>query len=80
MATVDPHVVIEQQRTGYVRYRRADGKRWEVHGVCPQRGTCMDGAVPGDVGWLPSDERPDVPIAPGIECDPCSRLLTFVEL
>lgn len=80
MLTADPHVVIEAQRPGVVRYRRDDGYRWEVHGVCPQRGTCMEGAVPEDIGWLPSAERLDVPVAPGLECDPCSRLLTFVEL
>jgi hypothetical protein len=48
--------------------------------VCPQRGTCMEGAVPEDVGWLPARDRPDVPVSPGLDCDPCSTLLTFVEL
>lgn len=44
--TVDPDVVIEEQRVGYVRYRRVtDGRRWEVHGTCDRRGDCLIGAV-----------------------------------
>lgn len=43
--TSDPTVWIEEQRDGYVRYRNADGRRWEVHGVCDRRGDCLIGAV-----------------------------------
>lgn len=43
--TCDPYVGIEEQRAGYVRYRRTDGVRWEVHGVCDKRGDCAIGAV-----------------------------------
>ena len=46
METADPFVVIEEQRTGYVRYRNIEtGRRWEVHGVCDRRGDCLIGAV-----------------------------------
>lgn len=43
--TADPYVLIEERREGYVRYRHADGRRWEVHGVCDRRGDCLIGAV-----------------------------------
>lgn len=44
--TSDPSVFIEEQRQGYVRYRRlTDGRRWEVHGECDRRGDCLIGAV-----------------------------------
>lgn len=43
--TSDPDVFIEEQREGYVRYRRNDGRRWEVHGTCDRRGDCLIGAV-----------------------------------
>lgn len=42
--TSDPYVFIEEKREGYVRYRNLDGRRWEVHGVCDQRGHCWEGA------------------------------------
>lgn len=32
-ATSDPEILIEEQRPGYVRYRRVDGRRWEVWGT-----------------------------------------------
>ena len=41
--TADPLVVIEEQRPGYVRYRNAEGRRWEVHGTCDRRGDCLIG-------------------------------------
>lgn len=44
-ATSDPAVAIEEQRPGYVRYRAADGRRWEVRGVCVRLGHCLVGAV-----------------------------------
>jgi hypothetical protein len=43
--TCDPFVFIEEKREGYVRYRNTEGRRWEVHGVCDQRGDCWAGAV-----------------------------------
>lgn len=45
IATIDPHIVIEKQHPGYVRYRCDDGRRWEVHGVCDHNRACMVGAV-----------------------------------
>jgi hypothetical protein len=41
--TADPSIAIEEQRPGYVRYRRVDGRRWEVHGTCDRRGGCLIG-------------------------------------
>jgi len=43
--TADPFTVIEEQRPGYVRYRNAEGRRWEVHGTCDRRGDCLIGTV-----------------------------------
>jgi hypothetical protein len=43
--TCDPTVWIEEQRPGYVRYRNAVGRRWEVYGACDKRGDCWVGAV-----------------------------------
>ena len=43
--TSDPDVFIEEQRPGYVRYRRADGRRWIVRGQCDRRGDCLIGAI-----------------------------------
>lgn len=45
MPTSDRHVFIEERSPGYVRYRSDDGWRWEVRGVCDQRGYCLVGAV-----------------------------------
>ena len=44
IATVDPYVMIEEQRNGYVRYRLSMGND-EVHGICDKRGDCTIGAV-----------------------------------
>ena len=44
IATSDPHVWIEEQREGYWRYVNLDGRRWEVFGICDQRGHCWVGA------------------------------------
>lgn len=43
--TIDPHVLIEERRDGYVRYRGDDGRRWEVYGWCDGNRACMVGAV-----------------------------------
>ena len=61
--TADPHVWIEEQRPGYVRYRNGEGRRWEVSGVCDMRGDCLVGAVDPLLG--PPESRPDVPVLPG---------------
>jgi hypothetical protein len=68
--TCDPHVWIEAQGEGVVRYRRDDGRRWEVHGTCTHCGRCWEGAV---------DPRPelDCPVTP--EFDLCDEF-DFVEL
>lgn len=55
--TCDPHVFIEEQRDGYVRYRNKDGRRWEVLGKCIDLGFCYQGAK------NPKPER-DCPITP----------------
>lgn len=44
--TQDPDIGIEEQRQGYVRYRRrSTGERWEVHGDCVGVAHCIVGAV-----------------------------------
>jgi len=71
-ATLDPYVWIEEQREGYIRYRRDDGARWEVHGVCDHRRDCMVGAIVDGVlietveqaRALPRPEL-DCPVGPG---------------
>lgn len=68
--TCDPDVMIEEQRVGYVCYRNKDGRRWEVWGICDQRGNCSQGAV---------NTKPelDCPVTPEFkDCCP----FTFVEL
>jgi hypothetical protein len=72
--TADPTVVIEDERPGYVRYRRDDGRRWEVRGACDRRGDCLVGAVIDGV-FVPTRERAhelalayqglDSPVLPG---------------
>lgn len=83
-ATCDPYVLIEEQRPGYVRYRRTDGERWEVHGVCDGNRACMVGAVIGGVlietaeqaRRLPAPTL-DCPVAPGFHgcCDLTVKVL-----
>ena len=74
--TVDPHVQIEEQRDGYVRYTSDDGRRWEVLGTCDHRGDCLIGAViDGEVVETPERARElavaytglDVPVTPKFE-------------
>lgn len=71
--TLDPLVVIEEQRAGYVRYRNTKtGARWEVSGVCDGNRACMVGAVVDGVlietaeqaRALPTPDL-DCPVAPG---------------
>lgn len=94
--TADPFVFIEEQRPGYVRYRRTtDGRRWEVHGTCDRRGDCLIGSVIDDEqvrdhGHLKKmvkargkdriDSELDVPVTP--EFDTCcgADLFRYVEL
>lgn len=85
--TIDPFIVIEEQRDGYIRYRDTQsGKRWEVHGTCDKRGNCLVGAVINGES-ITSLERarelainytgPDCPVTPSFEgCCP----FTYVEL
>lgn len=78
MKTLDPHIVIEEQSSGYVRYRRSDGYRWEVHGVCAHNRKCMVGAIVAGVlvetveqaRALPTPML-DCPVGPGFKgcCD-----------
>lgn len=84
LPTSDPHVFIEEQREGYVRYRCTDGRRWEVHGICDHRRDCMVGAVVDGVlietveqaRALPKPDL-DCPVGPGFkDCCP----LRIVEL
>jgi hypothetical protein len=73
--TCDPEIWIEERRVGYVRYRRADGRRWEVHGICDARGDCSvgsDNPFPG-----PPEGRLDIPVTP--EFDSCCPF-RYVEL
>lgn len=71
IATCEPFVWLEEVREGYWRYVDATtGQRWEVFGICDQRGDCWEGAV----GPKPTL---DCPVRPGFTgCCP----LTFVEL
>lgn len=82
--TLDPHVVIEEQRQGYVRYRCDDGRRWSVYGICDHNRACMVGAIVDGVmveTVAQAQELPtpalDCPVAPGFNgcCD-----LRIVEL
>lgn len=68
--TCDPTVWIEEIRIGYVRYQNNYGRRWEVHGVCDQRGHCWQGAA------NPKPEL-DCPVTP--EFKGCCPFI-FVEL
>ena len=84
-ATAEAGVLIEERRSGYVRYA-GYGRRWEVYGICDHRGDCIVGAVI-DGEFVSTLERahelavaydgPDVPVGPGFEgCCP----LRVVEL
>lgn len=84
--TCDPAVFIEEQRPGYVRYQRTDGRRWEVWGTCDKRGDCLVGAsINGEEVTTIERARElaaaytglDCPVTPEFEgCCP----FTFVEL
>jgi hypothetical protein len=85
LATCDPHVFIEEQHVGYIRYRRSDGRRWEVLGTCAwtdttRHGPCGEGAVNAPYG--PPEGRLDVPVTPELKCSLCvdGEHLTFKEL
>jgi hypothetical protein len=81
MRTVDPHILIEYQRPGFVVYRRDDGKRWSVSGVCDHRRYCMVGAVVNgqlietveQARALPTPEL-DCPVGPGYKPEVCCDL------
>ena len=67
--TADPAVLIEEERPGYIRYRRDDGVRWEVRGTCDYRGDCLLGAVDPLLG--PRGSRLDVPVGPNYRGECC---------
>jgi len=91
--TSDPYVMIEERGEGWVRYRRDDGVRWEVRGVCDRRGDCLIGANIEGFGVIEShddierakqvlgreriDSELDVPITPAFS-NCCP--FSFVEL
>lgn len=91
--TNDPTVFIEETRLGYVRYRRTDGRRWIVRGLCDRRGDCLIGAFIEGFGLIEShddierakrilgreriDSELDVPVTP--EFKNCCPF-TFTEL
>lgn len=95
-STFDPYVSIEERGEGYIRYRNAAGRRWEVHGVCDHRGDCLIGAVIDGFGVIESHEdieaakkklgtdrllsEMDVPVTP--EFDSCcgGDIFRYVEL
>lgn len=55
LPTQDPGLVLEARSPGYRRYRRlSDGRRWEVHGECDGRGSCIVGAVLADGTYVKS--------------------------
>lgn len=74
-ATIDPWVVIEEQRPGYVRYRALDdGRRWAVLGTCAWTdaatdGPCQEGQASLPIG--PPDGRLDCPVTPQLDCSLC---------
>jgi hypothetical protein len=90
--TVDPNIWIEEQRSGYVRYRRSDGRRWAVLGTCDKRAECVVGLVVDGhvVETLEEAKRladvwtgPDVPVTPEFRTccgDPVTGVFTYVEL
>lgn len=75
LETRDPWVVIEEQRTDYVRYRCLfTGERWIVRGTCAwtdptSNGPCEEGAVTGVAG--PPWTRLDIPVTPRLDCSLC---------
>lgn len=84
--TCDPGVWIEEQRTGYVRYQNAVGRRWEVHGVCDRRATCMIGAVIDGVEITTAEHAAEVAAGyAGLDCPVTPEFtgccpFTYVEL
>jgi hypothetical protein len=92
--TIDPDIWIEEQRSGFVRYRASNGRRWEVHGTCDHRGDCMIGSTLADgtliedhdhlqvlvaKGRFPESEL-DTPVTPEFNTCCGSDLFTYVEL
>lgn len=84
-ATGDPHIFIEDEQPGYVRYRHVvTGRRWEVNGECTGVATCIVGATLPSGEYVETIERarrvwrelreqrvPDCPVTPEFEgcCD-----------
>lgn len=86
LPTIDPWVVMEEQRPGYVRYRALDnGRRWAVLGTCAWTdaatdGPCQEGQASLPIG--PPEGRLDCPVTPELDCSLCvgEGYLTFEEL
>lgn len=85
--TCDPHVLIEECRVAYVRYRNTvSGRRWEVHGTCDRRGDCMvGGVVDGKVIETLQEARTAALAYTGLDCPVTPEFrgccaFTFVEL
>lgn len=68
--TCDTSILIEYEETGRIVYRRRDGRRWIVLGICTNKGYCYQGAV------NPKPEL-DCPVTPEFKgcCD-----FTYIEL
>jgi len=65
--TAEPDIQIEERRYGYIRYRRDDGRRWEVHGICDGNRACMIGAVVDGV-LIETIEQAQALPAPELDC------------
>ena len=67
-ATCDPQVLIEEQSSGHIRYRRStDDLRWEVHGICDDNRACMVGAVVDGVLIETVEQAQELP-TPDLDC------------
>lgn len=92
--TVDPHIFIEDQRDGYIRYINPEsGLRWEVHGQCDFRGYCLEGTInqeyyrrPRVVAGGPDmlvgpneRERLDVPTGPAYDGSCCPLKIVVLD-
>jgi hypothetical protein len=90
--TADPDIVIESRGNDWIRYRRSDGRRWEVHGICDRRGDCLVGAIVdgkvisrADVDSLRETDirlqsQLDVPVTPEFNTCCGSDLFTYIDL
>jgi hypothetical protein len=65
--TVDSDIVIERREPELIRYRRSDGSRWEVLGICDHNRACMVGAVVDGHVIRTVEEAQALP-APKLDC------------